>query len=436
MSLQVLSLDKIKVNPKEWSNAIETDTCFILENEFFRAEIHKQAGTLVSLYLKQAQKELIAVDNSAYHLGSGLRVFHDHPKTYPAWNIERTYARRHVKVSIQDPPRIIKDATGTLMIKTIYKYLKSTATVIFYVRPKDPLLNVKIITDHKDPKIFVKYYFPLTLKSPWVQSEIPYASIARKRVKHTEFEKGKWEMNMQKWVDISDEDCGLTILNKDRYGFNATPRGIYITLTRTPVYSSTPFHSAHKLLHGKDRPKYLDFGEHTFELGLQPHLKNWQEINVWQAGYSYNLPLISESLLDLEDPDWRHDIRLEEYPEQLQSTLLTPFVQTDSPNVIIGAIKPTEWMGDSFDKLETELKWKWDQHSVIIRIVEQAGKNTETKLVFNSNLEIKTVEEVDLLERSYTPPQDPDVIPVQMINQSIIEFTIKRFEIKTLKITF
>ncbi len=138
MSIQSIPIGDIKIDPDEWTNFAETDSAFIVENDFFRSEIQKQTGTLISIYLKQAQVELIDVAKSANHLGAGLRVYRDHPKTYPAWNIERTYAYHHVKVSVKESPKIVKDANGCITISTTYRYLSSTATVVFYARTKGP----------------------------------------------------------------------------------------------------------------------------------------------------------------------------------------------------------------------------------------------------------------------------------------------------------
>ncbi len=134
---------------------------------------------------------------------------------------------------------------------------------------------------------------------------------------------------MQKWMDIPDAEYGLTILNNNRYGFNATPRGLYITLTRTPVYSSTPFHSAHELIRWRDRPKYLDLGTHSFELGLFPHLGNWQDRHVWQEGYNFNLPLITPESLNLVDLGWNEDLRSDPFSAEMLETVQQPFIETD-----------------------------------------------------------------------------------------------------------
>ncbi len=80
--------------------------------------------------------------------------------------------------------------------------------------PKDPILHVKITIFHKDPKILVKYFVPLSLASEWVTSEIAYASIARKRIKHTEFERGQMGNEYAKMDGYSR--CGIWVNHSEQ----------------------------------------------------------------------------------------------------------------------------------------------------------------------------------------------------------------------------
>ncbi len=104
--------------------------------------------------------------------------------------------------------------------------------------------------------------------------------------------------------------------------------------------------------------------------------------------------------------------------------------------MIVGTVKPTEWVGEALDELTTDKNWSWDQQTTIIRVVEQAGKDTIVKLIFNKNLAVEKIEEIDLLERNISKEYEVDIIPTQLVNQNIVTFTIKHFEIKTLRVVF
>ncbi len=390
---------------------------YVLENDYMRVRVHKNHGSVQSIYFKATNMELVDPSQSYDKAGCGLRVFRDYPKQYRAWNIDRNYPTHRVPVRVADAPKITTVQHPVSGITTKYSYLKSSATISIFLRPRDKVLHISITTDNRDPLLLVKYFFPLSLKSEWVTSEIPYGSIARKRVKITEREKAKWEMNMQKWVDISDPDIGVAILNNNRYGFNATARGIYITLTRTAKHPPPKFHSAHLLIPRKDRPTYMDLKPFTFELGVLPHVGTWQEGEVVQASYNFNFPLIVgepvKGKSTLKGVKW--------------DVLAKPFVEIDSSSVILSSIKPSEWSGRNGEILSNHADWTWNQ-SLILRFVEQHGQAGRVNLRFNSGLVIAKIEEVDLLEMH---PSNP--LAIQQ-NQVGVSFT--PFEIKTLRIWF
>ena len=72
--------------------------------------------------------------------------------------------------------------------------------------------------------------------------------------------------------------------------------------------------------------------------------------------------------------------------------------------------------------LTTDKNWSWDQQTTIIRVVEQAGKDTIVKLIFNKNLAVEKIEEIDLLKRNISKEYEVDIIPTQLVNQNIVDF--------------
>jgi alpha-mannosidase len=441
LSVTVLNRNKTKVPPPSEKHPVirENDFVYILENPQLKAEIDKDSGALRSLVYKPMQMELIDLSKSKDHRGSGFRVYREQPRNFPAWNIDKNYWRHPVDVIIKDVPKITTQDDGTHQITVEYKFLRSTAKIHYYLRPLDRMLQIKIHTDVKDPKILVKYFIPLNLKSEDVTAEIPYASISRKRVPHTERQRAKWEMPMQKWIDISEKTHGLTILNDNRYGFSSSKNGIYLTLTRTPKYPSPGFYSTLRLIPKNKRPKYTDLKPFNYEFGLLPHMGSWKDAHTWQEGYNFNLPLITNRIRPLIPANDRIpylkpsevDQTAKPTPEPLPTALLKDLAKSvvtcDKPNILLGAYKPTEWTGPKTDALVTDDAWTWNHQTVIMRLIEQEGVITLAKIQFNPGIIVKAVEETDLLER---PIQGTAKLAG---NGFTIDFN--GFEIKTVKIT-
>ena len=182
-SAQSINKQKSLVNPETWQNIFETDTGFILENEFLKTEIMKVSGTITSLYYKPLQKELIKKSVSMSHVGAGLLVFREAPNFFHAWNIDPSYPSKIIPVYLIEPAKLSRNYMNIPQIEAKFKFGRSRATIRYALYPKESILRVSIHTDIKTPKIIVKYQLPLTIRSDEVTSEIPYASITRKRRK-------------------------------------------------------------------------------------------------------------------------------------------------------------------------------------------------------------------------------------------------------------
>jgi alpha-mannosidase len=107
---------------------------------------------------------------------------------------------------------------------------------------------------------------------------------------------------------------------------------------------------------------------------------------------------------------------------------MEPFITSDSSQILVGAVKPTEWQGSNLDQLVNDSDWRWDQETIIIRLIEQAGNDLNCNLQFNHAILIQSAETVNLLERN----------PSETLNveNNCINLQFRRFEIKTLRVKF
>jgi hypothetical protein len=102
-----------------------------------------------------------------------------------------------------------------------------------------------------------------------------------------------------------------------------------------------------------------------------------------------------------------------------------PFIIIQSPDIILGALKPSEWMGSNGTELKSDQNWKWNR-MIIVRLVEQSGHHITTQIQFNNQVPIQKIQEVNVLELH--PSSE-----LAFKNQSL-DLTFTPFEIKTLRI--
>ncbi|MHA1339147.1 MAG: glycoside hydrolase family 38 C-terminal domain-containing protein [Promethearchaeota archaeon] len=486
---------ELKINNVKIS---EDENYFVLENDKIVAKIDREYGGIISLFSKKYNKEFISPEKSLKNRGSGLRVFHERAKRWRTWNIQKEYPLQKIPIKISEKPHInqinfpnyqssvIKSTSTSDLgdsiqnklkcVKTKYAFGKSSCEVFFFILPGEDIFRVRIKTNMRDGEFIVKYFIPLKSDSKDVVAEIPYGHIVRKRVKTTEREKAKWEMSMQKWINISDDNLGIAILNDNRYGFSATKNGVYLTLVRTPTYPGvSPLYGATRLLPKKLRPKYIDFGIFEYNFALLPHENPFDYSYIQKRSYNFNFPLIiymsNQGILNKIYELPFYDNKVRDFNPSLQKrdissinnmdssfsfvifkydqntlSLENPTIETlnkinqqpfleitkidkenntkanQEINVIIESIKPPEWCGNDLNQILNNNEWNWNQKSFILRLVEYKGEESSFALKLNSLLQIKSIRELNLLE-----------MPISKNNNTAI-LHFDPFEIKTIQI--
>jgi alpha-mannosidase len=89
------------------------------------------------------------------------------------------------------------------------------------------------------------------------------------------FEKAKWEIPALNWVDLGDQEYGVSLLNNCKYGYDIQPDQIRLTLLRGSTWPDPE----------------ADIGTHYFSYGIYPHAGSWKTANVVQRGYEFNQAL-------------------------------------------------------------------------------------------------------------------------------------------------
>jgi alpha-mannosidase len=188
----------------------------------------------------------------------------------------------------------------------------------------------------------VKIAFPLNVRSPQATYEIPYGTIQRPSIGE--------EHVAQKWVDISESEYGVSLLNDSRYGHDIKDNVIRLSVLRSP-----------------DKPvKATDeIGVHNIKYGLYPHSGNWQEANVTRRGYEFNYPLIA-----LVDSVHNGDL-----PAVLS------FIEIEPQNIVLTVLKRCE-----------------DSDDMMIRFYETNGENGMACIILSDYLSVDAVHKADLLE--------------------------------------
>jgi len=360
-----------------------------VENDLVSFTVDKKSGLLVSFYDKRLGKELLKRPSNK------ILAYKDQPKEYSAWNISENYLSN--PVAVPEVTKVKVDSQGPALVRVLVERdgFPTDFKQWLTLSSGSPLLNIITYTDMGWKETLVKVEFNTVIETDKVAAEIPYAVIERSTHPKVAWDKARTEMPVEKWTDLSNQDFGLALINFGKYGFslNQDGNGWRMSIIKAARYPTPAPEAKGVNMSSLALPNpHTDQGEHWAHLALYPHPGGWQEGKVYKAAYQYNTPAVAISA------------RAHSGALPAEASLFS--LKSDS--AYIAQVKKAE-----------------DDDSVIVRIVEGEGKDTQAELKVHPNFKIKSAAETDLLELNPKPLK---------AGEGSVTLPVGHFEIKTLKL--
>ena len=222
----------------------------------------------------------------------------------------------------------------------------------------------------------MKAEFPTNLISDYATYDIQFGSARRPTHRNTSWDQARFEVCANKYMDLSEPDFGLSLLNDCKYGHSCLGGKMAITLLKS----------------SNDPDPDCNRGQNSFTYSLLPHAGGAENPEILKEAYALNEPLFA-------------------VPIKKQGGSLPAeysFITSSTPSVVPETLKAAE-----------------DGKGVIVRLLETKGTHTEAALTFGSAP--KTVTLTNILEDKLSE------IPVK---NGGIKLTFHPFEIKTIRLTF
>lgn len=246
----------------------QTSECSVLENQFLQVTIDSNTGDLSSVFDKLHQREVLS------GAGNQLQAFKDEGQYWDAWNIDPDYAKHPLPVELLRIYAGVQNALET-QIWVERKIGRSLFRQAYILENHSPILKIKTEVDWQERHVLVKAAFSLNIEADYATYEIPFGAIQRTTRKESDRQKAQWEVPALRWADLTDETYGASLLNDCKYGYDAQPSQIRLTLLR-----------------GAEWPNpHADKGEHKFTYALYPHGGGWRSAQTVRQGYELNQPL-------------------------------------------------------------------------------------------------------------------------------------------------
>ncbi|HOJ93109.1 MAG TPA: glycoside hydrolase family 38 C-terminal domain-containing protein [Dictyoglomaceae bacterium] len=341
IEIPALTYITLPIKKKTHESDITTDILVknnTLENSLVRLEVFED-GTC-QIFYKEIGRDLFI------EKGNVIFAYPDRPRYWEAWDIPLNYERFGEELNKIEKIEIIEKGPLRAKIEVLRRYRASIIKQGYVLYTYSKRIDIETEIMWNERRTMVRTYFPININASISQYEIPYGIFWKPTNKNTSWEKAQFEIPVQRFIDLSQKDFGVSILNNGKYGHSIDENVIGITLLRSPM---SPDYSA-------------DLGNHHFTYSIFPHEGDLSEETIKEAE-DLNRPLFSKIIKG-----------------KIKSKSL---MKWDKNNIIIGAVKKAE-----------------DGEGIIIRLVEYLGKEADVE--FSLPFPIKYVYETNILEEEQT----------------------------------
>ncbi len=338
-----------------------------IENKFFTVKFDKDMN--IASLIHKATGRAVAPEGEVLNK---IYAYDDRPFNHEAWDIKVYFDQKYTEINDVSAVDVTESGPVRTVIKVTRKFLSSTIDQSFIFYADLPRIDVDYTVDWKEKKILLKADFPVDVNATEATYDIQFGNYKRPTHRNTLWDFAQFEVVGHKWVDLSDNSFGLSVLNDCKYGHDIKDGHIRTSLLRCAVNPNSE----------QDREV------HRFTYSIYPHAGSVDTSDVVNQGYSLNLPLYCVSGKAAHDS--------------------YSLVSTDKDNVIIETVKKAE-----------------DSDDVVIRAYETWNKTTDC--VYTFDRAPKSVYVCNLLEENEEQLE---------VSGNTVSLRFKPFEIKTVKVTF
>ncbi|HOK03862.1 MAG TPA: glycoside hydrolase family 38 C-terminal domain-containing protein [Victivallales bacterium] len=240
-----------------------------LENSLIKCQFNND-GTIKSLYDKEYKKELIHEGKKA----NLFTLYTDIPNNWDAWDIDFHYEKSIVAHAELLNSESLPSGNVRQGIKLNFKIGSSTIEQEVWLTSDSKRLDFKTKIDWKEKHKMLRVSFPTNIESDYATFEIQYGYMRRPTHRNTSWDFAKFESVAHRYVDISDQNYGIALLNDCKYGHKVLDNVIDLNLLRSPTEPDPD----------------ADMGIHEFTYSLLPHKGSFVESDVISEAASLNMP--------------------------------------------------------------------------------------------------------------------------------------------------
>jgi alpha-mannosidase len=328
-------------------------------------------GNITSIQSLEDNTEFIETGK----FGNLFQLFEDKPNFWSAWDVDVFSLEAPQDLIKSESFEIVERGPVRVAAEVVKRFGNSTIRQRISLGPTPGIRFDTQVDWHEEDKM-LKVAFPVNVNAARATYEIQFGNVERPTHMNTSWDMARFEVCAHKWVDLSEGEQGVALLNDCKYGHDIQRNVIRQTLLRSP----------------KAPDPECDMGVHRFSYALVPHFLPYNYAGIVAAAYALNAPV-------------RHAF----VPaSQGVSGTLPPFISCENRNIVIETVKKAE-----------------DTNDLIVRMYE--CHNSRGRSEINCAMEPKKAMLCDLEEN--------DIVEMDIVD-GLIPFDFKPFEIITMRLTF
>ena len=341
----------------------------LLENRYLRVEFD-QAGDITRVYDKTCGREVLP----ASAVANQFQAFEDRPLKYDAWDVDVFFEDKMWTADPATSVEVVEAGPLRAGLKIRRRILRSEYVQHVSLSYNSARLDIDTTIDWQERHVLLKAAFPVKILSPVATYEIQWGNVQRPTHRNTSWDWARFETCAQKWVDLSEGDYGVSLLNDCKYGHDIRDNVMRISLLRSPT----------------DPDPEADRGEHRFAYSLLPHAGSWGELTIAEA-YGLNDPLI---------------VAQGRGTDESPASTCRSLISVDLPNIVVETVKRAE-----------------DGNGIIVRLYE--SQRRRGVLTLSAGFELAEAWHTNLLEENEAALEP---------SGNSVELPVRPYEIVTLRL--
>jgi alpha-mannosidase len=264
----------------------------VLENEFYRLECDPATGAIASLIVKaggwnalDGPGNVVALEEDRGDLwelyktldgGSRIAMRDRHPAPKPG--------QARFSTDWAGAPGAV--ACGPVLSEFVVSHpfgAKGSFKTTIRLYAGLPRIDVRTQLVNGERNVRYRVLFPTSIRQGQSVHEIPFGAIARP---------DGIEFPAQNWIDYSDGERGVALLNRGLPGNNVADGVMLLSLLRSVCIAAYGFGGGYEPGMSSDSG-FEEGRELTFDYALQPHPGGWQAAGIQRAGMAFNQPLLA-----------------------------------------------------------------------------------------------------------------------------------------------